>query len=213
MGVRRMSAEIPEALLARACSGDVDALSDLLAGQRALLVRMVELRLEPKLARRLEPEDVVQQALLDAARRFPEWCRAQSYPLRVWLRLMTAQTLAEASRRHLGAQKRDAQREVEGPGSRTLARGAAVADFFAASQTSPSQAARRDELRARLYELFEEMDELDREILTLRHFEELSNEEAAAELGIEPPAASKRFVRALARLRPLLEPFRPDSTG
>jgi len=84
-----------------------------------------------------------------------------------------------------------------------------AADRFVASATSPSQGAHREELRARVLAALEELDELDREIVALRHFEGLSNEEAAAELSIEPAAASKRFVRALLRLKPALEGLEP----
>lgn len=198
--------------LAAACQGDREALAGVLNALRPELVRQVRLRLDADLLRRLDPEDVVQQATLEALRRFPEWCAARSYPFRVWARLITRQCLDEARRRHLGAGKRDARREVAGlagagPDSATLA------DWMAASQTTPSEAARRAELVARLRLAVEGLPAGDREILTLRQFEGLSNEEAALELGIQPAAASKRFVRCLARLRPLLESFLPESGG
>ena len=203
-----MDPDALERLLTRACEGGEGALSEALAGMRPHLLRHVELRLPRALRRRLEPEDVVQQALLEAARRFPEWCGQRTYPFRLWLRLITNQCLDEARRRHLGAEKRDARREAEPEPGR--ADSGALADWFAASQTAPTEAARRAELGARIRAALEQLEPLDREILALRHFEELSNEEAAFELGIEPAAASKRFVRALARLRPLLLPFGPS---
>lgn len=189
--------------LARARDGDPAALSDLLAALAPGLLRMVQLRLEPGLRGRVEPADVVQEALLHATRRFPEWRAQDTYPFPVWLRLLAAQALAEARRRHLGAQKRAAQREV-GRGVGAGVSSVNAVDFLIASQTSPSLAAGREELRARVIAALEELDVLDREILALRHFEGLSNEDAALELGIEPSAASKRYVRALQRLRPAL---------
>ena len=105
---------------------------------------------------------------------------------------------------------RDALHEVPAPESRPSVSAASVADLFVESATSPTQAAQREELRARVLEALEELDEVDREIVALRHFEGLSNEDAAAELGIEPPAASKRFVRALVRLRPALQSLAPE---
>jgi RNA polymerase sigma-70 factor (ECF subfamily) len=190
-------------LVARARAGDSAALSDLLALHESALLRMVELRFEPGLRSRLEPADVVQESLAQAARRFPEWKAQTSYPFHVWLRLLTSQALAEARRRHIRTQMRDAEREAAFAPAASVSSANAV-DFLLASQTSPSEAARRAETRARVLEALEQLEPLDREILALRHFEGLSNEDAALELGIEQAAASKRYVRALQRLRPAL---------
>ena len=196
--------------LARARSGDRSALSEILANFQPGLVRMVELRLDPGLRRRLEAEDVVQEALLEAAARFDEWCEQDRYPFRLWLRLLTGQALALARRRHLGTQMREAKRDVELGDERASVSAANIADALVASQTSPTRAARREESRNLVLLALEDLHELDREILSLRHFEDLSNEEAALELGIEPAAASKRFVRALQRLRPALKVLEPE---
>jgi len=199
-------AEIP-GLVERARRGDEGALERLLPLYEPRLARMVELRLDASLRRRLDPADIVQEGLLECVRRFPEWCRQTALPFHVWLRLITAQALAAAQRRHLGASMRDARHEASPqPGRSGLSVGNA-ADAFAASITSPSQAAQREELRAGVLAALEGLDELDREVVALRHFEGLSNEEVAAELAITPEAASKRFLRALVRLRPALEPF------
>jgi RNA polymerase sigma-70 factor (ECF subfamily) len=207
-----MIPEHPAELVARARAGDAAALSDLLALHARALLRMIELRFEHGLRGRLEPADVVQEALAEAARRFPEWCAQTAYPFHVWLRLLTAQSLAEARRRHIGAQMRDARREVAAaPG--TGVSSAHVVDGLMASQTSPTQAARRAELRARVLAAVERLEPMDREILALRHFEGLSNEDAALELGIEPASASKRYVRALQRLRPALAALDGDRSG
>ncbi len=108
---------------------------------------------------------------------------------------------------------RDALREAPSPESRPSVSAANAADAFVASATTPTQAVQREEVRARVLAALEELDEVDREIVALRHFEGLSNEEAAAELAIEPAAASKRFVRALVRLRPALQSLAPGETG
>jgi RNA polymerase sigma-70 factor (ECF subfamily) len=192
-----------EQALARARTGDPAALSIVLQALEPKLLRMVELRLEHALRSRLEPRDVVQEALLEAARRFEEWRADPRIPFHTWLRLICAQALTNAQRKHLGTQKRDAARELALARRPTVSSTNAV-DFFIASQTSPSQAATRSEARVLVLNALEELEEMDREILALRHFEELSNDEAAAELGIEPAAASKRFTRALQRLRPAL---------
>jgi RNA polymerase sigma-70 factor (ECF subfamily) len=199
-----------EQALQRACRGDAASLSAVLGDARPGLLRFFELRLDAALRRRLEPDDLVQQLLLEAARRLPEWCAGRSYPFPVWLRLLAGQALAEARRRHLGAERRSVAREAEPerPGS---ADSSSLAERIARSQTSASEVARRNELRERVERALEELGELDREILVMRHFESLSNADAALELGLDPAAASKRFARALARLRPLLGPFAPDA--
>ncbi len=203
--------EAVEQKLARAKAGDRAALSEVLEEFQPGLLRMVGLRLDPSLRRRVEAEDIVQEALMEASRRFPEWCEQDRYPLRLWLRLLTAQALAAAQRKHLGTQKREVKREVGLGDDRPSVSAVNVADVLVASQTSPTQAARREEQRTMVLRALEELDELDREILALRHFEDLSNEEASAELGIEPAAASKRFVRALQRLRPALKALEPGA--
>jgi len=199
--------------IARARQGDQHALSELFAEHQPRLVRMVELRLDASLRRRFDPSDVVQEAWIEVVRRFPEWCAQTAYPFHVWVRLITSQALAQMQRRHLGAGMRDAMREVQSPESRIGISAASAADAFIASATSPSQAARREELRSRVLAALEELDELDREIVALRHFEGLSNEDAAAELSIEPAAASKRFARALVRLRPALASLAAEGGG
>jgi len=204
-----MTPPTPAELVERARTGDQSALSDLLALHEPALLRMVELRLEQGLRGRLESADIVQEALAQAAQRFAEWCAQTTYPFHVWLRLLTAQSLAEARRRHLGAQMRDAQREVAAAHGASVSSANAV-DFLIASETSPTRAARREETRAQVLAAVEQLEPLDREILSLRHFEGLSNEDAALELGIEPAAASKRYVRALQRLRPALAALAGD---
>ena len=194
-----------DSLLDRANAGDASALPELFEAFRPRLLRMVSLRLDASLRGRLDPADVVQETWLEVARRFPRWSGERSPPFQVWLRLVAGQVLAHAHRRHLAAHMRDALREAAMPGSRMSVSAASAADAFVASATTPTQAVQREELRARVRAALEELDEVDREILALRHFEGLSNEEAAAELAIEPAAASKRFVRALLRLRPTLE--------
>jgi RNA polymerase sigma-70 factor (ECF subfamily) len=209
-----MDADLSERLIARARLGEEGALSELFDLHQPRLVRMVELRLDASLRRRLDPADVVQEAWVDVVERFPEWCTKEALPFHVWLRLTTSQALAQAQRRHLATGKRDAQREVAGPQhSRPSITAMSAANAFIASATSPTQAAQREELRACVLAALEELDEMDREIVSLRHFEGLSNEEAAAELAIEPAAASKRFVRALLRLKPALQALAPEATG
>jgi RNA polymerase sigma-70 factor (ECF subfamily) len=199
-------------LEALARGGDESALAESFRAYDARLVRMIELRLDASLRRRLDPADVVQETWLEVVRRFDEW-RPQPMPLLAWLRFLTSQSLAQAQRRHLGTTMRDAQRDRALGDERPSVSSARAAEEFLASATSPTQAAARSELRARVLTALEELEPIDREIVALRHFEGLSNDEAAVELGIESSAASKRFLRALARLRPLLESLAAQIEG
>lgn len=197
-------------LLERVRAGDRDALLALFAREEPRIQRMFELRLEPALRRRIDSADVLQETWIDVASRFESWRAQTALPFHVWLRLVAAEALARVHRRHLGTHKRDALREVPGD-SRPSISAAAFADAFVTSQTTPTQAVRREEVRSRVLDALADLDELDREIVALRHFEGLSNEDAAAELAIEPAAASKRFVRALLRLRPALKVLEPGA--
>jgi RNA polymerase sigma-70 factor (ECF subfamily) len=201
-----MNRSTTEQQLARARSGDRAALSSVLSEHAPRLERMIALRMDVRQRRHFEPADVVQDALLEATKRFDEWCAQSNLPFYVWLRLMTAQCLTKTERR-FHQQKREVGREraLVPPQSRITATGAA--EWLVSTHTSPTQAARRVELRDLVKTALEQLDDLDREVLTLRHFEEMSNEETALELGIEPAAASKRFTRALQRIRPALRAF------
>jgi RNA polymerase sigma-70 factor (ECF subfamily) len=193
-------------LLRRARAGDQQALGTLFARYRERLRQLVRLRLDRRLSGRIDTSDVLQDAYLDVARRFPEYAAAPTVPFYLWLRALTGQRLVDLHRRHLGAEMRTAGREVSlHRGALPTASSASLAQQLLAGLTSPTQAAIREEMRLRLQEALNSMDPLDREVLVLRHFEELSNGEAAAVLGIEPPAASKRYIRALRRLKTILD--------
>ncbi len=199
-------------MVARARQGDEHALAALFRAHEPRLLRMVELRLDKTLRTRMDPADVVQDAWVEIVRRFDEWCRQDRLPLHVWLRLITGQSLATAQRRHL-AHMRDAMRDAPQRHSRPNVSSASVVEAFVDTATSPSQFVAREELRARVRAAIEELDEIDREIVAMRHFEGLTNEEAAAELDIEPSAASMRFLRALVRLRPALKGLSVSGPG
>ena len=191
-------------LLARVRAGDQPALAELFACHRDKLRRMVQLRLDHRLAGRVSPSDVLQEAYIDALKRIDHYFEKPDQPFFGWLRLVVGQRLADVHREHL-AQKRDVGHEVPihrgGPGADS----ACLAACLLGGGTSPSHAAARTESFARLEEALDRMDALDREVLALRHFEELNNTDTAEILGIQPAAASKRYVRALARLKQILE--------
>ncbi len=191
-------------LVERVRAGDSRALADLFTHYRPRLRGLVRIRMHPRLHGRLDASDILQEAWLDVTRRFEQWVDSQEMPIFLWIRFLTAQKLDEMHRRHLGAKKRDAQREVRlnaGPEASSVS----IAQHLAASITSPSLGAARDELREKLVAALQGMDEIDREVLTLRHFEELTNNEVAGVLGITKAGASNRYVRALSRLRAILD--------
>ena len=200
------SAATTDDLLPRARAGDAAALGALFAHYRGRLRQMVRLRLDRRLAGRLDASDVLQEAYLDVARRFPEYVAAPAVPFYVWLRELTGQRLIDLHRQHLGAKKRDAGQEVSlYRGALPQTSSASLAQRLLAGLTSPTQAAVRAEMQLQLQEALNSMDPMDREVVVLRHFEELNNVETAAVLGIEPSAASKRNLRAIRRLKAILD--------
>ena len=150
-------------------------------------------------------EDVLQEAYLAAVGRVKHYDSAAAASPFVWLRMIVLQTLTDLHRHHLGAQMRDADREIglrghHGSQSTSVSLAAQLVGRF----TSPSQAAAYEETLAKVEQAIATMDPLDQEILAMRHFEELSNSEAAEVLGIQQSTASMRYVRAVKRLRVLL---------
>jgi RNA polymerase sigma-70 factor (ECF subfamily) len=195
----------PTDLIRRAAAGEAEAVARLFDRYRDRLRQMVRLRLDRRLQGRLDPSDVLQEAFLDLAQRVPEYHADPALPFFLWLRFLTGQRLLQLHRYHLGTQKRDAEQEVSlYRGAMPQATSASLAAQLLGRLTSPSQAAVRAEMQIKLQEALNGMDPLDREVLVLRHFEELSNNEVAAVLGLQKSAASNRYVRALKRLRDIL---------
>jgi RNA polymerase sigma-70 factor (ECF subfamily) len=193
-------------LLLGAAAGRTAHWGELLARHRQRLRRMVALRLDRRLQGRIDASDVIQEAFVEATTRLPEYLKQPGMPFFLWLRFLTGQKLLELHRHHLGVQARDAGREISlFRGALPEATSAALAAQLLGHLTQPSQAAIRAEMKIRLEEALGAMDTLDRELLALRHFEQLNNSEAAAILGIHKAAASKRYVRALKRLREILD--------
>jgi RNA polymerase sigma-70 factor (ECF subfamily) len=192
-------------LLRRAGAGDREAVNKLFSRYRDRLRAMVRLRLNRRLQGRVDPSDVLQEAFLEISKHFPDYVRQPTMPFFLWLRHITGQKLIAAHRQHLGAQMRDAGQEVSlYRGALPQASSASLAAQLIGRLTSASQAAIRAETQIRLQELLNSMEPMDREILALRHFEMLSNEEAAQVLGIKKSAASNRYIRALKRLKEMV---------
>jgi RNA polymerase sigma-70 factor (ECF subfamily) len=195
-----------QALLDRLRQGDQQALGTLFSRHRERLRRMIEFRLDARLRGRVSASDVLQEAYIDALKRLPHYQADPDVPFFIWLRTVTLQQLIQVHRRHLGTQARNAAKDVplgRGGGDALEASTEKIAEIID-NLTSPSQAAERSEALARLREGLDSLDPIDREVLALRHFEDLSNHEVAALLGIQPAAASKRYVRALERLKDAL---------
>lgn len=200
-------------LVGRLKAGDEQALADAFSLHRERLWRTVYFRLDRRLLGRVDPDDVLQESYLNAAARVRHFQEDSPGSLFVWLRMIVSQTMVDVHRRHVGAQRRDAGREVAlGRGGSMPSTSSFIASRLAASLTSPSQAAIREETAHRLEGALEQMDPIDREVLALRHFEELTNREVAEVLGIQQKAASIRYVRALKRFRAVVARF-PEFSG
>jgi RNA polymerase sigma-70 factor (ECF subfamily) len=188
-----------------AAQGDPERFGAMLEEYRPRLRRMVALRLDPRLHGRIDPSDVIQEAFLEATSRLADYLQKPAMPFFLWLRFLAGQKLITLHRHHLGRQMRDAGREV------SLYRGrlpettsAALAAQLLGREVRPSEAAIRAELKLRLQEALNSMDAVDREVLALRHFEQLSLAETAEVLGISESGACRRHLRALKRLKEIL---------
>jgi RNA polymerase sigma-70 factor (ECF subfamily) len=204
-----MSAFDPEAELAQVLASfrerGAEALAAFFERHRERLERVVKLRMDRRVQGRIDPADVVQETYLEAAARLPEYLADSNLTPYLWARFLTLQKLLQVHRRHLGAQARDAGREISLYGrAYPEATSAALAAQLVGKLTSPSQAAMRAETKLLLQEALNGMDPLDREILALRHFEQLTAADAARVLDIDESASSKRYLRAIKRLGAIL---------
>lgn len=192
-------------LLERLKTGDRSALAALFEHHRARLLKMIELRLNPRVQARIDAGDVLQEAFIDASRKLDAYVAGPAMPPFLWLRLVVGERLTQLHRHHLGTHLRDAAREV------TLFRdalpqasSAALASMLLGRNTSPTQAVVRAERLLRIQEGLNTLDPIDREVLALRHFEQLNRAETAQVLGISEEAGAKRYIRALKRLKDIL---------
>jgi RNA polymerase sigma-70 factor (ECF subfamily) len=194
-----------EHLLRQAGLGDRDARERLLARHRARLRRMVAWRLDRRLAPRVDPSDVVQEVLLEANAKLDEFLQKRPIPFYPWLRTLAWEHVAASYRRHLRTQGRSVLREQPGAFDLPDESAAELAFRLVAPGASPSQQAIRRETREHVQQALKELAERDREVLVLRHLEQLSVADAAAVLGITPGAVKLRHLRALERIRKVFE--------
>jgi len=193
-------------LINRVIRKDREALAELFSLYRPRLWRMVNFRLHPRLQGRIDPDDVLQDAWIMAVDRIDYFLRDASHSSFIWFRMIVNQTLVELHRRHLGAEKRNAARDVPISGGWTSeSTSSSMAFHLCGHLTSPSSAVNRAELAKQLDTILQGMNEIDREVLALRHFEELTNSETARVLNMSEQAASGRYIRALGRLKQILE--------
>jgi RNA polymerase sigma-70 factor (ECF subfamily) len=195
----------PEELLEQAAGGDLAAWGALLTLHEARLCRMAAFRMDPRLQGRVDAADVIQDAYLEATTNRGKYFRQPTAPLFLWLRGVVMNKLLKIHRHHLGTAMRDAGREVVLDDGRSApATSAALIEHLSAHLTRPSAGARRLEEKQILHEALSTMEPIDREVLALRHFEQLTSAETAQVLGIQERAAAKRYIRALRRLKDIL---------
>lgn len=199
---------LSDRLLERVLSGDEHAVRELFTQHHERLRRMVRLRLSRRLQGRVDEDDILQEAYIDIFKRLPEYAADPRTPVFLWFRHILLLKVLEVHRRFLGTQMRDAEREV------TLYRGSyaevdsvSLACFLLGTFTSPSHAATREELRQIVQDALDQMDEIDREILAMKHFEQLSTSEIAHVLGMSKSGAGSRYLRAIKRLRESLSKY------
>ena len=189
-------------LLERAGAAEPAAVGELFHRHSDRLRRMICLRIDHRLQGRLNPSDVLQEAFIEYARALPDYVNKPDAPFYLWLRLITGRKLHALHRQHLGTRMRDAKRELSlHRGALPAASSVSLAAQLLGKLTSPSQAIQRAEIQLRIQETLNEMDPLDREVLALRHYEQLNNKEIASVLEISEATASIRFIRALRRLK------------
>jgi RNA polymerase sigma-70 factor, ECF subfamily len=190
----------PQAWLDDVRAGNMQALARLFEHYRPRLERMLWSRMGQEVASRFDAADVLQEVYLDATQQIGGYIREPRVDVYVWLRALTWQRLAKFREQHVEAQRRSVHREIS---SLSLSSFVAVAQLLA-GDTSPTQAAVREEVRAQLEAALARLPESDREVLVLRHFEDLSNHEVAQVLAVSDSAATMRYGRALFRLKELL---------
>jgi RNA polymerase sigma-70 factor, ECF subfamily len=192
-------------LLQKAKEGDASARNDLMDRHRASLKQMVRMRLDRKLAARLDSSDIVQDVLIEANRRLDDFIAQEGMPFHLWLRQLARDRIIDMHRRHRAAEMRSVDKEQRlqsgGFGDRSsLELAAQLRD----PELTPAAMALKNELQERFVAALEELSEEDRDIITMRNFEHLTNTEVAQALGLSQPAAGMRYLRALQRLRQVL---------
>lgn len=186
----------------RLTDGEVELFAELFDHHRPRLWRFVHFRLDRRIRGRVDPDDVLQDIYLDASTRLDSYLAGDYPTLFLWLRLVAAQTLSNVHRAHLGVQARSVLKERSLPQGVCLPDASVSLSFHLVDKLStPSRKVSRNELIEKMHDVLATIRPSDREIIALRHFEELTNQEVATILDLQPKAASIRYVRALERLQ------------
>jgi RNA polymerase sigma-70 factor (ECF subfamily) len=198
--------EETQRLLASARGGDAAARSALLEKHREALRRLVAMRLDRAVQRRVDASDIVQDALVEADRRLADYLEAAPLPFRLWLRQIARDRVIDAHRRHRGAERRSVDREqtLNPPSFADQSAFDLAGQLADRRELTPAAALLRRELEARFRAAVDRLDDTDREIVEMRHVEKLTNQETAQALGLSEPAAGMRYLRAVRRLRAIL---------
>jgi RNA polymerase sigma-70 factor (ECF subfamily) len=195
---------ITQELLTKAKQGEPEAVDQLLARHREPVRRMIDMRLDKAIARRVDASDIAQEVLLEASRRLRDFLNKPDLPFHLWLRHIARDHIIDAHRRHRKAQRRTVDREQAMHAAQADRSSVELIAELIDRELTPATAALRKELQSRFQTVLAELEEDDREIILMRHFEQLSNQEVAAALKLTEPAASMRHLRALRKLRELL---------
>ncbi len=192
-------------LLANAKGGNAEAINSLIERHRNSVRRMVQLRLDQKIQKRIDVSDIVQDVFVEASRRLQDYLVDPRMQFHLWLRQIALDRIIDAHRRHRGSAKRSVDREIP------LIAPAAddhstmeLANQLRDPELTPAAAASRHEMTRLVEAAISKLDDTDGEVIMMRHYEQLSNQEVALALGLSEPAASMRYLRAMRRLRELL---------
>ena len=193
-------------LIEQAKEGNVSAAGNLLDRHRDALRRMVDLRLDRAIRRRVDASDIVQEAMVEANRRLNRYLEDPSMPFRLWIRQIAMDRIIDAHRRHRGSAKRSVDKERPMQAGPTLDRSTLeLAGQLCDPELTPAARATMEELQRRFEDAIEQLNDQDKEVVLMRHFENLTNQETADALGLTQPAAGMRYMRAMRKLRQLLE--------
>jgi RNA polymerase sigma-70 factor (ECF subfamily) len=205
--------EQTQELLNGVAGGDASAMNQLMDRHREAVRRMIQMRMDQAVARRVDASDIVQDVLLEASQRLPDYLKNPAMPFHLWLRQLARDRIIDMHRRHRAAKRRSVDRELNLNGPMNDEQSAA--DFAALlkdAELTPAAAALRKEMEERFLVALDQLDENDREIVIMRHFEHLGNSEVAEALQLTPPAAGMRYLRAIRRLKEILND-EPDSSS
>ncbi len=196
-----------EELLAQAKQGDQGAVNQLIQRHRNALRHLIRMRLDKKIQRRVDASDIVQEVMIEASRRLQDYLENPAMPFHLWIRHIARDRIIDAHRRHRGSAKRSVDREqamvVPGGFDKSSIE---LAGQLVDDEKTPAAATLEKELGRRVEQAITQLDEIDAEVIVMRHYEQLSNQEIAIALDLTEPAASMRYLRAVRRLRELMQP-------